>query len=851
MNQEIPNPELKLAFDFVEQTNTNLFLTGKAGTGKTTFLRNLKAISPKRMIVVAPTGVAAINAGGVTIHSFFQMHFGPHIPGLASQNEPVTRNNLKSELDRSQKFSREKINIIRSLDLLVIDEISMVRADLLDAIDEVLRRFKDHYKPFGGVQLLMIGDLQQLAPVAKDEEWDLLRPHYQTIFFFGSRALQKTDFTTIELKHIYRQSDDVFIRLLNKVRDNKIDEQALNDLNTRFIPDFNPGNDEGYITLTTHNYQSQAINETKLKQLKGHEYRFIARVEGEFPEYSYPTEADLLLKVGAQVMFVKNDVSREKLFYNGKIGKIVSIDDDIIFVKCDGDYDAIPVDVVAWENVKYGINDETKEITETVAGKFIQYPLKLAWAITIHKSQGLTFEKAIIDANAAFAHGQVYVALSRCKTFEGMVLSSRISHDCIKSDVSVKGFSERAEMNHPGEKELVASRIAYQQTLLVELLDFSVIQRRLHYCQKLIRENSNILLPAFAETFATISDKLHSELIGIAAKFNPQIGQLLIDHPMIEDNLPLQDRIKKASVYFEGKLQEHICEVLQNIDIETDNKEIRKQLKESIENLYQEAFIKTACFKECESGFFVKTYLSTKAKAGIEKIQLKKESRPLVFSSSASTANAPLLLQIKAWRNAIADEEDLPIYMVLPQKTMYQLVEQLPVTKKELKEISGFGKKKVQKYGDEIISLIREYLQINQLDKLEDELPEEKPVRKPKPVKGSTQRISLELFMQGKSIEQIAAERAFAITTIEGHLSTFIEKGELDVLKLISAEKLEVITEYFRHANTFTLSDAFNALGSSVTYGELRFAKSHLLFERSGGSIDKQVVDEDYNNYVL
>jgi energy-coupling factor transporter ATP-binding protein EcfA2 len=831
MIQEIPNPQLQLAFDFVQQTNKNLFVTGKAGTGKTTFLRNLKLISPKRMIVLAPTGVAAINAGGVTIHSFFQMHFGPHIPGQTQHQDPSQGNDQKKSFDRSQRFSKEKINIIKSLDLLVIDEISMVRADLLDSIDEVLRRFRDRSKPFGGVQLLMIGDLQQLAPVAKDDEWELLRPYYDTIFFFGSRALQKTDFTTIELRHIYRQSDQVFINLLNKVRDNIIDKQALDDLNQRFIPNFNPGNDEGYISLTTHNYQSQAINENKLKQLKGVPYNFTAEVKGEFPEYSYPTDFELVLKVGAQVMFVKNDISREKLFYNGKIGKITRIDDETIFVKCEGDYDVIPVTQVEWTSNKYTINEETKEITETPVGSFIQYPLKLAWAITIHKSQGLTFERAIIDANAAFAHGQVYVALSRCKTMEGMVLSSRISQDCIKSDVSVKGFSANAEMNQPGERELIASRIAYQQTLLLELLDFSVIQRRLHYIQKQIKENSNVLLPAFAEVFNTMSDKLSSELIGIVTKFNPQIGQLLIEQPMIESNDALQERIKKACTYFAEKTEEHICQVLQNTDIETDNKEIKKTLREGIENLYMEAFIKTASFKACTSGFSVKTYLDAKAKASIEKIQLKKEVKVPVYNPASGSANVSLLQEIKAWRNAKADEEDLPLYMVLPQKTLYELVEKMPVTLRQLKDINGFGKKKVLKYGDELIALICSHRQIEVPEISADDFPLNERVRKPKPEKGQTQKLSLEMFRQGKTIEEIATERTYAVTTIEGHLSTFIENGEIDILELLSPEKLEYISEFYSKAGSVSLSEAINALGNKATYGELRMVRSYLFYQ--------------------
>jgi hypothetical protein len=831
MTQEIPNPQLQLAFDFVQQTNKNLFVTGKAGTGKTTFLRNLKLISPKRMIVLAPTGVAAINAGGVTIHSFFQMHFGPHIPGHAQQQDQTRGNDQNKTFDRSQRFSKEKINIIKSLDLLVIDEISMVRADLLDSIDEVLRRFRDRGKPFGGVQLLMIGDLQQLAPVAKDDEWELLRPYYDTIFFFGSRALQKTDFTTIELRHIYRQSDQVFINLLNKVRDNEIDKLALDALNQRFIPDFNPGNDEGYISLTTHNYQSQAINENKLKQLKGTPYNFTAEVKGEFPEYSYPTDFELVLKVGAQVMFVKNDISREKLFYNGKIGKIVRIEDDIIFVKCEGDYDTIPVQQAEWQNNKYTINEQTKEITETPVGSFIQYPLKLAWAITIHKSQGLTFERAIIDANAAFAHGQVYVALSRCKTMEGMVLSSRISHECIKSDVSVKGFSANAEMNQPGERELIASRIAYQQTLLLELLDFSVIQRRLHYIQKHIKENSNVLLPAFAEVFNTMSDKLASELIGIVNKFNPQIGQLLIEQPMIESNDALQERIKKACTYFAEKTEEHICHILQNTDIETDNKEIKKTLREGMENLYQEALIKTACFKNCASGFSVKTYLDAKAKASIEKIQLKKEVKVPVYNPAAGSVNMSLLQEIKAWRNAKADEEELPLYMVLPQKTLYELVEKMPVTLKQLKDISGFGKKKVIKYGDELLAIICLHLQVELPEVSASEFPMDERVRKPKPEKGQTQKLSLAMFKEGKTIEEIAKERTYAVTTIEGHLSTFIESGEIDILEFISPEKLEYISEFFMKTGSVSLTDAINALGNKATYGELRMVRSHLFYQ--------------------
>ena len=316
----LSNPQLDLAFDFVQFTGQNLFLTGKAGTGKTTFLKNLKRQSPKRMVVVAPTGVAAINAGGVTIHSFFQLSFGPQIPQDPDRPQPFG-GNTEGTAANIKRFSREKINIIRSLDLLVIDEISMVRADVLDAIDEVLRRFRTRYKPFGGAQLLMIGDLQQLAPIVKDDEWEILKSYYDTSFFFSSRALKRSRFTGIELKHIFRQSDQQFIDLLNKVRDNRLDEATLKELNQRYLPGFNPDEKEGYITLTTHNYQSQQINSSKLGRLKTAASRFTAEVRGEFPEYSYPTDPELELKVGAQVMFVKNDPSPGKRFSMGKSAK--------------------------------------------------------------------------------------------------------------------------------------------------------------------------------------------------------------------------------------------------------------------------------------------------------------------------------------------------------------------------------------------------------------------------------------------------------------------------------------------------------------------------------------------------
>ena len=604
--QSFVNQKLQFVEDLVLHTDAHIFLTGKAGTGKTTFLKSLPAKTHKRMVVVAPTGVAAINAGGQTIHSFFQLPFGPQLPEGAQ--DPTGRIKETFSL-QFQRFTRTKLKIMRTLDLLVIDEISMVRADVLDAVDAVLRRARRSSKPFGGVQLLMIGDVHQLAPVAKPDEWELLAPYYKTTYFFGSRVLQKTEYLCVELDHIYRQHDTDFITLLNKVRDNRMDAECVQLLNSRYLPNFRPT--EGYITLTTHNYQADDLNQRRLAEIKSKSMMFKAVIEGVFPQSLYPCKEELELKIGAQVMFVRNDPNPEKAYYNGKIGRLTGYDEENgeLEVTC-GD-ERIAVTPVRWPNLEYTLNEETQAIEEKEIGSFTQIPLRLAWAVTIHKSQGLTFDKLVVDARQAFAHGQVYVALSRCTSLEGLVLKTKLDAGALVGDGVVDYFVEQMPEKEPSQEKVDSLRKAYELETILELFDFQGIYRTTGRLAKVVTEHHTLFDGEMLQNVVRFRDSVKKELVDVQSKFEKQIRQLH-QSALYEANPTLQERMRKGSAYFHGQLKP-LSDDLPKLSYKTGNKVVNERLVEALQQLREEVYVKLGCLESCEKGFSADAYRKTKA----------------------------------------------------------------------------------------------------------------------------------------------------------------------------------------------------------------------------------------------
>lgn len=704
---EDKNREWEQAWRIVNETGANLFLTGKAGTGKTTFLRKLRnrrfekgRVAGKRCVVVAPTGIAAVNAGGMTIHSFFQLSTSIYLPGVEVQSD-VPR--------RFDRFSKNKLNVIRSMDLLVIDEVSMVRADLLDAVDSSLRRHRDPGKPFGGVQVLLVGDLQQLPPVAKDEEWQLLSRVYATPYFFSSNAYESGRFAMLELKKIYRQNDGHFLEILNRVRDNRADSTVLAELNKRVITDFRPPRGEQYIRLVTHNAQASQINDDELAAIPEPGRTYGARIKGEFAENAYPADSQLMLKRGAQVMCLRNDP--DEGYYNGMLAKVDSLHTDGVTVRTD-DGRFIHVGACEWENIKYTFDEKSGAIHEKVDGTFSQLPLRLAWAITIHKSQGLTFDRAIIDASHAFAFGQTYVALSRCRELEGIVLSAPLTPAAIQCDPAVINFLHCAA--RITDSQLDGLRMEFRDAMISEAFGIDDVRRSFDALHSIVSDTFASIYPSLLRQYSLCDMELR-DLQEVARKFAVQRGRLA------HDPLMLSTRIASAADYFNTALQ-RLNELVANTPAECGDKASGKRLAERLADLKHTIFVKRHVWTNLgEENLDPQEYMRLKSQAGavLEMKNGNAVARPngsvgrtahSMNAASDEMTHPRLFTALCEWRAQLAKEMEVPAFVINSNKGLAVVAEHCPRTESDLLKLDNWGAQRVRQYGAAVLKIVADYL---------------------------------------------------------------------------------------------------------------------------------------------
>ena len=691
METIIRDRQFDLAEKYVEETSVSLFLTGKAGTGKTTFLRYIVERTSKRCVVLAPTGVAAVNARGSTIHSFFSLPLCPYLPDVQE---------LKTEYqmpERLRKLKKEKVKIIRTLDLLIIDEVSMVRADLLDAVDATLRRYRRSSKPFGGVQLLMIGDAQQLSPVVTEADRPFLEKVYPSPYFFSSKALQRLPYLTIELQTIHRQADAAFIEILNAVRDALVTPWQLKCLNSRVGA---PAGDD-WIRLTTHNAQADGINARRMDALPGEMQVYPADIEGEYPESLYPAAVELSLKEGARVMFIRNDTDGR--FYNGKLGTVSALGPDVISVT-DDDGREIDLERVDWENLNYALNPESGEIEQEVKGVFRQFPLRPAWAVTIHKSQGLTFDHVVIDAGAAFAFGQVYVALSRCRSLEGISLATPINRSLLLSDEDVAAFNASFPPEERVAGELDRFRQDYEMEQVCACFDFEELRRMVLSLRKVWKDSA---LPG---TYSAQTRKLDEaadavvDLEAVAARFRRQLQALR------NDPARRAERISKACEYFLPLVEGLGLETI--LSVEVDNAEVRKRIKNLGAELLPQLQIHRDTLREVSAeGFDVQTYRNVRLAALLEDGKKPRKAaaraKPVETRDVYNDNRHPELVEkLIDWRREKARELGVPAYIVLHQKTLLGIADAKPDSRAQLLEVWGFGPELWKKYGMEILKVL-------------------------------------------------------------------------------------------------------------------------------------------------
>lgn len=833
------NNDFLLAVTLVEETRLPVFLTGKAGTGKTTFLRYIRNRSLKNMVVVAPTGVAAIQAGGVTIHSFFQMPMAAFIPemhGGTNQQAALDRKGLRDRI----RLSSERKELMRQLDLLVIDEISMVRADLLDAMDEVLRWVRSSNKPFGGVHVLFIGDLFQLPPVVKEDDWNLLSRWYKTPFFFSSRVLQQFPPVQVELQTVYRQRDKHFIQLLHAMRNNQMSPADQKLLLSRFLP----GTHEDAILLTTHNQKADQLNQRELNALQGKEWIYDARIQGEFSEKNYPADTRLVLKEGARVMFIKNDPEKEKRFFNGKTGIIEKLETDRVWVRCRSDQELIETQPEFWRNIRFRLNSSSNQIEEEELGSFSQLPIRLAWAITIHKSQGLTFEEVTIDAADAFAPGQIYVALSRCTRLEGIRLTSWVNTQKLAPDPRIVQFLETAS-TQPTEQLIHKGQIDFQQELIQTLFETGPLVTQTETAIRIIGKEADRFsresLPWLLDLQTSI------ELLDATSRrFIPQLQGYFQQGGFPGNHPELSERLHKGAGYYSENLND-IFRRLRNCPVQTDNRALATEAAQPISGLFEQVQWLLHAWSFFPSEFTTKGYLQhlRKWERSRKKIDLYSGTTEQL---SQESAHPELFQQIKNWRDEKAKAAGLPVYRIISTAAISEISLGLPLNREELLLINGMGKTKLQQHGEAILQLVQQYCAQHELtgnmdylrlqkSKSAEDQPDKKPVTRKTGSKTNTRQISLELFNSGKSIEAIAQERDLSTSTIESHLAHFIGSGQLAAEKVVAIEKIRLVELAVASLEKPLLKAIHQFCQDRVSYGEIRMTLASISTNESGNPV--------------
>lgn len=747
---------------FINQTNSPVFLTGKAGTGKTTLLRKIVETTHKNTVIVAPTGIAALNAGGVTIHSFFQLPFSSFIPDFITEGlvHGNTKFESKETLKRHFHFNKTRQNLIRNVELLIIDEVSMLRADLLDAIDWTLRNVRKNNLPFGGLQVLFIGDLLQLPPVIKPEEWSVLQKYYRGIFFFNAHVLQEQAPVYIELEKIFRQDDQLFIDLLNNLRNNQVttaDQQLL----AQYVnPGFDPTKEEGYITLTTHNARADQMNTAALNSLEGKSIVYSAEIKNDFPPHLFPIEKDTELKVGAQIMFIKNDISFEKNFYNGKMGIIESLTPDEIRVFFQDEKRSITVEKYEWNNIRYTLNEQSGEIEEEILGTFVHYPIKLAWAITIHKSQGLTFDKAVLDVSQVFAPGQAYVALSRLRSLAGLVLLKPLSMNGLVNDQQVVSYSSNKAPEDRMQLYLDQETARFVYNSLIQAFDWYEYTTKWATFELGFRNQGPKTEKGKDASWVANQMQTVQSTFDAAKKFQNQLSNLFAkEKPEWEF---IHERVQAAYQYFFKPLDAQVYSIMKR--------------------RYELAKIKKT-----------KSYLE-------ELEEVEQEVVAVVHRLMKGRLLMEAIVNQKPFTKETVRSAEVTNYVIAKSHSIQQ---ELRANRSMLDEL-----------------MEEDFTDVIQLVKPKKELKEEKVAKK------NTYEITFEMFEEGKTIEEIAAERQLGMTTIEGHVAKLIQQEKIDITAVLDPKRISEIESYLEESEGKTLGAIKEELGDKVSYAELKWVQA-------------------------